>query len=205
MITLHCLPWENYQSWGTYNVHDPSCRKMGEYYYMYSTDAIFRENRKEAKEKGSAFGVYSDAAFQRSGELGIPWLGVARNSAGSGRVGALPMQEGHGATNIWAPYIIPYNNKYRLLYYCVSAFGRKTSYIGLAESESPEGPWTLAGCAVKTDDTTAMNAIDPSITVDPSTGKWWMHYGSFFGGLYCVELNPETGLPMAGRRQRTLW
>lgn len=23
-----------------------------------------------------------------------------------------------------------------------------------------------------------------------------MHYGSFFGGLYCVELNPETGLPM---------
>ena len=23
-----------------------------------------------------------------------------------------------------------------------------------------------------------------------------MHYGSFFGGLYCVELNPETGLPV---------
>ena len=43
---------------------------------------------------------------------------------------------------------------------------------------------------------TAMNAIDPSITVDPSNGKWWMHYGSFFGGLYCVELNPETGLPL---------
>ena len=28
----------------------------------------------------------------------------------------------------------------------------------------------------------------------PSSGKWWMHYGSFFGGLYCVELNPESGL-----------
>ena len=69
--------------------------------------------------------------------------------------------------------------------------------MGLAESDSPEGPWTLAGCVVKTDDTTAMNAIDPSITVDPSNGKWWMHYGSFFGGLYCVELNPETGLPLA--------
>jgi arabinan endo-1,5-alpha-L-arabinosidase len=22
----------------------------------------------------------------------------------------------------------------------------------------------------------------------------WMHYGSYFGGLYCVQLNPETGL-----------
>ena len=21
-----------------------------------------------------------------------------------------------------------------------------------------------------------------------------MHYGSYFGGLYCVELNPETGM-----------
>ena len=34
-----------YRSWGTYNVHDPSCRKLGDYYYMYSTDAIYRENR----------------------------------------------------------------------------------------------------------------------------------------------------------------
>ena len=31
---------DNYRSWGTYNVHDPSCRKLGDYYYMYSTDAI---------------------------------------------------------------------------------------------------------------------------------------------------------------------
>ena len=32
------------------------------------------------------------------------------------------------------------------------------------------------------------------VIADEPTGKWWMHYGSFFGGLYCVELNPETGL-----------
>ena len=51
---------ENYRSWGTYNVHDPSCRKIGDYYYMYSTDAIFRENRKEAKEKGA--NVYAEAS-----------------------------------------------------------------------------------------------------------------------------------------------
>ena len=103
--------------------------------------------------------------------------------------------DGKGATNIWAPYIIPFGDKYRL-YYCVSAFGLKTSYIGLAESASPEGPWMQRGCVVKTDATSVMNAIDPSIIADSATGKWWMHYGSFFGGLYCVELNPETGLPV---------
>ena len=185
---------ENYQLWGTYNVHDPSCHKIGDYYYMYSTDAIFRENRKEAKEKGVPLGFIQ---MRRSKDL-VNWefLGWALPEIPQEAVEWVRSHAGgHGATNIWAPYIIPYNNKYRL-YYCVSAFGRKTSYIGLAESDSPEGPWTLAGCVVKTDDTTAMNAIDPTITVDPSNGKWWMHYGSFFGGLYCVELNPETGLPM---------
>lgn len=104
------------------------------------------------------------------------------------------MQEGRGRP-ISGHRISPYKDKYRL-YYCVSAFGRKTSYIGLAESTSPEGPWTQKGCIVKTDDSTAMNAIDPSVIADENTGKWWMHYGSFFGGLYCVELNPETGLAL---------
>lgn len=185
---------EDYRSWGTYNVHDPSCRKLGDYYYMYSTDAIFRENRKEAAEKGVPLGYiqvrrskdlvnweFLGWAFPEIPQEAVQWV---RDHAG-----------GKGATNIWAPYIIPYKDKYRL-YFCVSAFGRKTSYIGLAESDSPEGPWTQRGCVVKTDDTTPMNAIDPSVIIDPATGKWWMHYGSFFGGLHCVELNPETGLAL---------
>ena len=183
---------EHYRSWGTYNVHDPSCRKLGDYYYMYSTDAIFAENRKEAEEKGVPLGYIQ---VRRSKDL-VNWefMGWAFSEIPQEAVDWVRCHaEGKGATNIWAPYIIPYRDKYRL-YYCVSAFGRKTSYIGLAESDSPEGPWTQVGCVVKTDNTTPMNAIDPSVLVDPADGKWWMHYGSFFGGLYCVELNPETGL-----------
>ena len=60
---------ENYQLWGTYNVHDPSCHKIGDYYYMYSTDAIFRENRKEAKEKGVPLGFIQ---MRRSKDL-VNW------------------------------------------------------------------------------------------------------------------------------------
>ena len=183
---------EHYRSWGTYNVHDPSCRKLGDYYYMYSTDAIFAENRREAREKGVPLGFiqvrrskdlvdweFCGWAFPEIPREAIDWV--------RGKTG------GQGATNIWAPYILPYGEVYRL-YYCVSAFGRKTSYIGLAEASSPEGPWVQKGCVVKTDDSTPMNAIDPSIVTDSQTGRVWMHYGSFFDGLYCVELNPETGL-----------
>ena len=60
---------ENYRSWGVYNVHDPSCRKIGDYYYMYSTDAIFRENRKEAKDKGVPLGFIQ---MRRSKDL-VNW------------------------------------------------------------------------------------------------------------------------------------
>ncbi len=75
---------ENYKSWGTYNVHDPACRKVGDYYYMYSTDAIFAENRQEAAEKGVPMGFIQ---MRRSADL-VNWefLGwaFARNS-GRGR------------------------------------------------------------------------------------------------------------------------
>ena len=181
-----------YRSWGTYNVHDPSCRKLGDYYYMYSTDAIYRENRQEAAEKGVPLGYIQ---VRRSKDL-VQWefLGWAFPEIPQEAVAWVRAHaDGEGATNIWAPYIIPCRDKYRL-YYCVSAFGRKSSYIGLAEADSPEGPWTQKGCVVKTDDSTPMNAIDPTVVIDPSDGRWWMQYGSFFGGLYCVELNPESGL-----------
>jgi len=52
--------------------------------------------------------------------------------------------EGRGATNIWAPYVMKQGDVYRL-YFSVSAFGKKTSWIGLAESDSPEGPWVQKG------------------------------------------------------------
>ncbi len=184
---------KDYKSWGTYNVHDPSCRKLGDYYYMYSTDAIYKENRRVAEKEGVPLGYIQ---VRRSKDL-VHWefLGWAFPEIPQEAVQWVRAHAGgHGATNIWAPYIIPFGTKYRL-YFSVSAFGRKASYIGLAESDSPEGPWKQIGCVVKTEDTTPMNAIDPTVIVSPVDGKWWMHYGSYFGGLYCVELNPATGLP----------
>lgn len=161
---------------------------------MYSTDAIFAENMREAKEKGVPVGLVQ---VRKSNDL-VNWdfLGWAFSEIPAPAVEWVRSQTGgEGATNVWAPFIMPYNGKFRL-YYCVSAFGKNTSYIGLAESDSPEGEWTQVGCVVKTGKGDAMNAIDPSVVEDPATGKWWMHYGSYFGGLFCVELNPETGLTM---------
>ena len=114
----------------------------------------------------------------------------------------LEQAKGKGATNIWAPFPVLVKSsslsaqiesqKFRL-YYCVSAFGMQTSYIGMLESDSPLGPWDDKACVVKTTKGDKMNAIDPSVITD-TQGRQWMHYGSYFGGLYAVELNPQTGL-----------
>lgn len=185
---------ENYRLWGTYNVHDPSCRKAGDYYYMYSTDAIFGENRQEARDKNVPMGYVQ---VRRSKDLvrwefvGWAFPDIPREAVDWVHAHA----RGQGATNIWAPFMIPYKDGFRL-YFSVSAFGRRASYIGMAESASPEGPWEQKGCVVKTSDENPMNAIDPSVLIDERTGRWWMHYGSFFGGLYVVELDPKTGLTL---------
>lgn len=187
-------PMEHYKEWGTYNVHDPAIKKFNDVYYIYSTDAIFAENREKAREMNVPLGniqirkskdlvhwEFVGWAFSEIPEEAVEWV-HAHN-------------EGSGATNIWAPYVMKQGDRYRL-YYSVSAFGKKTSWIGLAESASPEGPWEQKGAVVKSDNHTPMNAIDPSVIEDPGNGRIWMHYGSYFGGLYCVELDPATGLTM---------
>lgn len=185
---------KNYKQWGTYNVHDPSCLLIGDTYYMYSTDAIYREDSAAMKKDNLPFGYiqvrkskdlvnweFSGWAFKEIPQEAKSWV--------------LDNNKGKGATNVWAPYIVEYKGKYRL-YYSVSAFAKQVSYIGMAESASPEGPWELKGCVVKTKTGDVMNAIDPSIITNPETGEQWMHYGSYFGGLHCVQLNPETGLTL---------
>lgn len=185
---------EHYKSWGNYNVHDPAVMKVGDTYYMYSTDAIYRENRRRANEHNVPLG---NIQVRSSRDL-INWHfeGWAFDSIPQvAKNWVLEQSDNKGATNIWAPFPVQYKEKFRL-YYCVSAFGLQTSYIGLAESDSPLGPWELKGCVVKTRRGDKMNAIDPSIITDSETGKMWMHYGSYFGGLYAMELKPETGLAM---------
>jgi arabinan endo-1,5-alpha-L-arabinosidase len=183
---------ENRCKWGTYNVHDPSCKKFGEYYYVFSTDAVYGNTTESAGKLGIKVG---NIQVRRSKNL-IDWefLGWALDSIPSEAVQYVhAMSQGQGATNVWAPYVLKYKNTYRL-YFCVSAFGRKTSWLGLAESTSPEGPWKIKGPVVRTTDTDLMNAIDPSIVTDVATGEQWLHYGSYFDGLYCVQINPETGM-----------
>jgi arabinan endo-1,5-alpha-L-arabinosidase len=44
------------------------------------------------------------------------------------------------------------------------------------------------------------DAIDPAFVLDPSDGRLWLSYGTYFGYIRLVELDPKTGKRIAGNQ-----
>ena len=64
------------------------------------------------------------------------------------------------------------------------------------DPESPDYGWQDGGSdlfGMESEDD-FMNPIDPGLLLDPNNGKVWLVYGSYFGYLRIVELDPKTGL-----------
>jgi arabinan endo-1,5-alpha-L-arabinosidase len=97
----------------------------------------------------------------------------------------------------WAPDIVVLGDKLRM-YYCVSNFGTNQSVIGVAECErfdpaQPQKGWRDLGLVLESKaGQDVFNAIDPETVVDDA-GRHWLYFGSYFGGLYVIELDPATG------------
>jgi len=176
-------PFTFYPKWGSYNVHDPSVKKFGDYYYCYSTDV--------------GFGTTVPAGIQirKSKDL-VQWTFVGWVFNGVPTLGGNYITQSGGTPYqaLWAPYVMKVGAEYRL-YYSLSSAVARLSVIGVATSSSPEGPWTERGIveSSKNDNTTQTNAIDPTVVVTPA-GEHWMYYGSAWDGIYILKLDPATGL-----------
>ena len=46
------------------------------------------------------------------------------------------------------------------------------------------------------------DAIDPSLLLDPTTGRLWATYGTYFGNIRLIELDPATGRRVKGNREQ---
>ena len=102
----------------------------------------------------------------------------------------------HGGM-LWAPNLVRMNNQY-YQYYSASTPGSQTSAIGLATAPAPDSAsWTDQGIVIASTPSNPFNAIDPSILQDQG-GKWWMSFGSWWNGLYLMQLDPATGKQSTG-------
>ena len=109
-----------------------------------------------------------------------------------------------GGNNTWAPDLIHLGDKY-FLYYSAPGTQPKSA-IGLLvgktlDPESPDYKWEDAGPVVWSDGVEDSNAIDPGVFRDPTNGTLWLTYGSYFGYIRLVELNPKTGQAVVSRSE----
>lgn len=61
------------------------------------------------------------------------------------------------------------------------------------DPDSPDYKWEEAGVVASSDGVEDCNAIDPGAFLDPNDGKLWLVYGSYFGFIRLVEMDPATG------------
>ena len=48
------------------------------------------------------------------------------------------------------------------------------------------------------------DAIDPGMLLDPTTGRLWVSYGTYFGTIRLIELDPTTGERVKGNKEKDI-
>lgn len=160
---------------GQVGMHDPSTVMVENgRYYSYGTG------------NGIPISISDDGwTWRRAGSL--------MSAVPGGKAG--PEVLARGGNNTWAPDVIHIDGKY-FVYYSAPAT-QPRSAIGLLvgktlDPESSDYKWEDGGPVVWSDGVEDLNAIDPGVLLDPD-GRLWMAYGSYFGYIKLVELDPKTG------------
>lgn len=66
------------------------------------------------------------------------------------------------------------------------------------DPNSPDFKYTDAVVVAASDGVEDNDAIDPGLLLDPTDGRLWMCYGTYFGFIRLVELDPKTGMRIVG-------
>jgi len=112
---------------------------------------------------------------------------------------------------LWAPDVVKLADGKFYMYYCACKGDSPRSALGIAVADKVDGPYVNKQLLLKSgqwglasedgtvyDGTRHPNVVDPSVFFD-ATGRLWMVYGSYSGGIFIMELNATTGLPLPGQ------
>lgn len=68
------------------------------------------------------------------------------------------------------------------------------------DPQSPDFKYSEAVVVASSDGLEDCDAIDPSLLLDPTDGRLWLTYGTYFGFIRLVELDPRTGRCVEGNQ-----
>ncbi|MDY7220685.1 arabinan endo-1,5-alpha-L-arabinosidase [Halalkalibacterium halodurans] len=153
-------------------VHDPALIKDKNTYYVFSTGILSEEN---------PGGIY---VRKSEGSLEGPWQAI----------GEIPLPQWtleYNVHHLWAPQVVKHADTF-YLYYAASSFGTNRSAIGVARTKTPGdlNSWEDLGPVLTSEPGDMYNAIDPHVFKDGE--KWWIAFGSHWGGIQLQELKNMT-------------
>ena len=70
------------------------------------------------------------------------------------------------------------------------------------DPKSPDFKWTTPVEVASSDGMEDCDAIDPCLLLDPTTGRLWATYGTYFGNIRLIELDPKTGERVKGNIEK---
>jgi arabinan endo-1,5-alpha-L-arabinosidase len=154
---------------GSVGTHDPTIVREGSTYYRFATGDRIPVATSPDLVHWTDVGTVFDA--------NPAWTAVA-----------VP-----GSTWFWAPEVVHRDGRWRI-YYSVSTFGSQVSAIGMASSRTLDQTstayrWRDDGLVVISSSADDFNAIDPAVV--NADGADWLVWGSFWGGLKMVRLDPR--------------
>lgn len=164
-------------------IHDPSTIATCEgKYYTYGT---------------GGGGLVSDDGWH--------WRDIARSMKLGDR--AASVRPGGGA----APDVLKIGDRYLCIYGATGGGlggghnGRiLTMWNKTLNPLSPDFKWSKPVEVCASDGMEDQDAIDPSLLLDPTTGRLWVSYGTYFGTIRLIELDPATGERMKGNVERDI-
>jgi arabinan endo-1,5-alpha-L-arabinosidase len=75
-----------------------------------------------------------------------------------------------------------------------------TMWTKTFDPKSPDFGFHDDSIVVTTDGVEDCDAIDPAFLLDPTNGRLWLTYGTFFGYIRIIELDPKTGKRVPGNQ-----
>ena len=72
------------------------------------------------------------------------------------------------------------------------------------DPKSPDFKWSTAVEVCASDGMEDQDAIDPGMLLDPTTGRLWVSYGTYFGTIRLIELDPKTGFRVSGNKEKDI-
>ncbi len=195
-------------SWGEAKAHDPSVIEADGVFYVFSTDNEGTYGYQVRKSEDLIHWEWVGNAIEDCGTASTAGSLYEKGEGGLQQVYSVISQDSNWSTKgagknegptwtLWAPDVVKGSDGKFWLYGCWTAdFGQGHSVIFLCKADKVTGPYTYDSMLLYSYDGWPTNNSNPN-AIDPQIyyvgDKMYMAYGSFKGGTWTIELDPETG------------